>query len=179
MQRDGWSGWADSNCRSPAPKAGALPLGHTPTPRRCRVIRRRAATSCSRRRPGSVEQVPPRRFELRSLAPEASTLSTELRGHFKSYHTTRATRQFIQFIRAALLDRYRTIGSGQGQTGVALTDDSFKAVLARHLVHGKISGEVDPSIARRRFHPQIGRFAGQHSPNAAIGGSESVFRLLG
>ena len=25
-----WSGWADSNCRSPAPKAGALPLGHTP-----------------------------------------------------------------------------------------------------------------------------------------------------
>jgi hypothetical protein len=76
-----WSGWADSNCRSPAPKAGALPLGHTPTPRRCRVIRRRAATSCSRRRPGSVEQVPPRRFELRSLAPEASTLSTELQGH--------------------------------------------------------------------------------------------------
>ena len=27
-----WSGWADSNCRSPAPKAGALPLGHTPLP---------------------------------------------------------------------------------------------------------------------------------------------------
>ena len=26
----GWSGWGDSNSRSPAPKAGALPLGYTP-----------------------------------------------------------------------------------------------------------------------------------------------------
>ena len=25
-----WSGWAESNCRPPAPKAGALPLGYTP-----------------------------------------------------------------------------------------------------------------------------------------------------
>ncbi len=90
-----WSGWADSNCRSPAPKAGALPLGHTPTLRRFRVIRRRAATSRSRRRPGSVEQVPPRRLELRSLAPEASTLSTELQGHLKCYHSSGVSRQFI------------------------------------------------------------------------------------
>ncbi len=175
MQRDGWSGWADSNCRSPAPKAGALPLGHTPTPRRARVIRRRAATSRGRRRPASVEQVPPRRLELRSLAPEASTLSTELQGHLKCYHSGGVSRQFIL---ATLLNRYRTVESGQRQTGVAVTDDSLKAALACQLAHGNIAGKVNPSVGRRRLHPHTGRFAGQRSRNAAVGGSESVFRPL-
>ena len=35
---------------------------------------------------GRIQEVPPRRLELRSLAPEASTLSTELRGHLPFYH---------------------------------------------------------------------------------------------
>ena len=50
-----WSGWADSNCRSPAPKAGALPLGHTPLPgcpdNATRRIQRSVTTGCRRKYP--------------------------------------------------------------------------------------------------------------------------------
>ena len=105
-RRFSWSGWADSNCRSPAPKAGALPLGHTPIRNADANARSRSLAGRCRakaawgmgdgcggggatlKRWGAV-QVPPWRFELQSLAPEASTLSTELRGQLLGYHRWR------------------------------------------------------------------------------------------
>ena len=82
-----WSGRADLNCRPPGPKPGALPLGHAPT---C-ITRMGTVLSWGgnhpafrvERRMGDLEwcpMVPPERVELSSLAPEASTLSTELQG---------------------------------------------------------------------------------------------------
>ena len=60
-------------------------VGRFELPISCSQSRRLAARPHPETRPETngleqLKQVPPRRLELRSLAPEASTLSTELRG---------------------------------------------------------------------------------------------------
>ena len=65
--KKGWSGRSGLNRRPPAPKAGALPLGHAP------MLPPTRRVCCEGMPPGRLERPPP--------APEAGALSTELRGH--------------------------------------------------------------------------------------------------
>ena len=88
------SGRAESNCRPPGPKPGALPLGHAPVAGRFGIeAMGRGTEDPFRDWPHSLsvggrevrqliqlKLVPPGRLELPFLAPEASALSAELRG---------------------------------------------------------------------------------------------------
>ena len=88
------SGRAESNCRPPGPKPGALPLGHAPVAGRVGFEAMRwggedsfkywphsvSVAVTKVRQITQIKLVPPGRLELPFLAPEASTLSAELRG---------------------------------------------------------------------------------------------------
>ena len=90
-----WSGRSGLNRRPPAPKAGALPLGHAPMPTSatCRARRNAACPAIPVPHPTTAVMIllptrhlcckgmPPGRLERPPPAPEAGALSAELRGH--------------------------------------------------------------------------------------------------